>query len=66
MAYFCEELGDGDPTAWRERAKQRAELMKKLMTAKDGCMYDYNFESGKLSPVLSAASFFPLFGGILT
>lgn len=66
MAYFCEELGDGDPTAWRERAKQRAELMKKLMTAKDGCMYDYNFVSGKLSPVLSAASFFPLFVGMLT
>lgn len=66
MAYFCGELGSDGREIWLERAELRAKRMKMLMTAADGCMYDYNFVTGKLSPVLSAASFFPLYVGMLT
>lgn len=66
MAYFCGELEQNGAELWLERAKRREELMRSLMLGSDGCMYDYNFESGRLSPILSAASFYPLFVGMLT
>ncbi len=66
MAYFAGELGmtEKEISAWKERAKTRAQLMRKYMLDENGCFRDYNYVSGKLSNDFSCASVFPLTCGL--
>ncbi len=64
MEYFAEVLQKGDADQWAEKAERRKAIMKKNMSA-EGVMLDYNFESDTKSDILSAASFYPLFAGIV-
>lgn len=62
MAYFADLLGYPEDTAqWKCRAGKRLNLMNKYMLNDDNLFLDYNFKTGKLSGVFSAASFFPLY-----
>lgn len=65
IAYFYTELGSADSETWQTRAQERAERMRQLMKGADGCYYDYNFMQDRLSPVFSAASYYPLFVGLV-
>ena len=71
--YFYEEafaryealLGEGDGSKWRSAAQTRADKINKLLWDSSAGVYkDYNFVTGKLSPVVSAASFQPYFAGV--
>ncbi len=71
--YFYEEafaryealLGEGDGSKWRSAAQTRADKINKLLWDSSAGVYkDYNFVTGKLSPVVSAASFQPYFVGL--
>lgn len=66
MEFFCCETGVGESEIWKEKAEKRAELMRKYMLHENGCFYDYNFKKDKLSPIFSAASYFPLYVGMAT
>ncbi len=59
-------LGRGDGAAWDARAALRRERMIALMTAEDGVLYDYSYVDGKRSHIVSCASFFPYFVGMLS
>lgn len=61
MEYFSQELHNGAESLWREQAEHRQSLMFRLMDDGSGVLYDYHFQKQKLSPVLSAAAFYPLF-----
>ena len=71
--YFYEEafaryealLGEGDGAKWRSAAQTRADKINKLLWDSSAGVYkDYNFVTGKLSPVISAVSFQPYFAGL--
>lgn len=56
--------GTGD---WAARADRRRGLMGRLMAdPATGLLLDYDFVNGRLSPVVSAASFWPLLTGVAT
>ncbi len=58
-------LGEGDGKVWESKAKSRAEKMNALMWDSAAGVYkDYNYKTGKLSDVISAASFQPYFAGL--
>lgn len=66
MQYFADELGfDGDSIRWCSAKKERKRLMLKYMMSDDGVLTDYDFVNDSLSNVFSAASFYPLFAGVL-
>lgn len=65
MAQFCRILGNGKENEWEKRAENRKRIMDELLRESSGGFYlDYNFRTESLSPVISAASFFPAFVGI--
>lgn len=64
MAYFSEILKTGIEKEWEERAEKRRVLMNRCMDNGEGLLLDYNFRENKLSGILSAASFYPLFAGL--
>ena len=50
---------------WRERAKQRAERINRLMwDARDGLYYDYSFEQKRKRAYPFLTAFYPLWAGI--
>lgn len=58
-------LGEGNGKAWKEKAKSRAEKINELLWDNSAGVYkDYNYNTGKLSDVISAASFQPYFAGL--
>lgn len=58
-------LGEGDGKAWMEKAHKRAETMNTLLWDNAASVYkDHNYKTGKLSNVVSAASFQPYFVGL--
>lgn len=58
-------LGEGDGKVWEDKANVRAEKMNALLWDSAAGVYkDYNYKTGKLSPVISAASFQPYFAGV--
>lgn len=61
MEYFAQKLQNGQEGLWSRRAGNRKSRMFELMDDGSGILLDYNFDKGQLSPVLSAASFYPLF-----
>ncbi len=64
MAYFAEILENGEAAVWQQRAQQRRNTMVTHMKTPEGLLTDYNFVTGRHSPVLSAAVFYPLFCGL--
>ncbi len=64
MAYFAEELGLDSVATWQQAAALRKERMYKYLLTEDGLFLDYNYATGKHSPVFSVASYFPLFAGL--
>lgn len=65
MAGFSRILCIGEENGWLNKAEERKQKMNLYMLdGKTGIYNDYNFNSDKLSDVLSAASFFPAFSGV--
>ncbi len=65
MERFSRILGRADEQTWASRARQRKKLMEEYMKGEDGCYYDYDYVSGRRSPVVSAAVFNLLAAGAL-
>ncbi|WP_251616437.1 alpha,alpha-trehalase [Pumilibacter muris] len=60
-------LGEGDGKEWTAKAKSRAEKMNELMwNSASGVYKDYNYKTGELSGIISAASFQPYFVDLAT
>jgi alpha,alpha-trehalase len=59
-------LGDREEaTEWSKRSTARKSMMMKYMWDEEkGCYFDYNFMTGKRSPVYSLAAFFPMWVGL--
>jgi len=65
MAYFANELANGEEDLWHKRAKNRKQLISELLF--DGETFrDYNFKTKKHSDVFSAAGFYILWSGAAT
>lgn len=65
MAYFADRLGRADSALWLDRADTRRERMNTyLWDAECGTYVDRNFVTGEFSPLLTAASYFPLWCGV--
>lgn len=65
FASFSEHLGT-DSAVWKNRAGLRKERMKCMENPNLGHLYDYNFEMKSRSEVLSAASIWPYWVGLIT
>jgi alpha,alpha-trehalase len=65
MQYFSLELGTDEDDIWANAAEKRKSLMLEYMDNGEGLLLDYNFESNTRSEVFSAASFYPMFVGLL-
>ncbi len=58
-------LREGDGKAWTEKAHKRAQKVNELLWDNAAGVYkDHNYKTGKLSDVVSAASFQPYFVGL--
>lgn len=66
MRYFAEILENGQAELWASRASMRRDLMNQYMDRGDGVLLDYNFVKKEHGKVLSAASFYPLYAGLVT
>ena len=64
MAYFADELENGESEAWTKLASDRKATMIKYFENEDGLLVDYNFEKKKQSEIFSVASLYPLFVGL--
>ncbi len=66
IAHFSEILGDLETKAKFERlAEDRRQRMRELLWSEEaGAFVDYNYVDKNFSPVISAASLFPLFLGV--
>lgn len=65
MAAFSVILGRGEETLWQTRADQRKAKMDKFLYSTDlGFYLDWNYKTNKHSPMISAASLFPLYLGL--
>lgn len=65
MRYFAAELGNAEEGLWRERSQRRKKLMLSCMDCGQGILMDYHVRKRECSRVFSAASFYPLFAGLL-
>ena len=62
MADFAEILDNDEQQIWQERAEKRKQKMEKYMlNPQNGLFMDWNFKEQRFSPVVSAASLYPLF-----
>lgn len=67
FARFSKILKRGTERYWKGAAKKRADLIRRYCKSpENGYFYDYNFRTGKRSPVLSAAVFSLMFNKVLT
>ncbi len=64
MAFFSDELGNGQASLWRSRAAMRRKAMVQYMERPNGLLMDYNYVTGEQSSIFSAAAFYPLFVGM--
>lgn len=65
MAYFSKALANGQGSIWLQRAALRAERMNSLMWDENvGCFFDFNYETGLRTDIISVATFYPLFAGL--
>lgn len=65
MSFFAKILKNGDENLWRDRAEKRRTLMLEKMDNGEGLLFDYNTVTGKQSTIFTAASFYPLFAGLI-
>lgn len=65
MEYFSAELGIPSKI-WRERAEKRKCLMEQYLRTEKGIYTDYNYVTGRYSDLFSAASYYPLFAGLVS
>ena len=65
-AEILDELGRGSESeAWRQRADQRAERIRRLMwDEKDGVYYDYDFVTKRVRHYPFLTTFYPMWAGI--
>lgn len=62
MEKFSKILENGEAALWSERAARRKEKMLEIMfDNKRGIFLDWNYKEERFSPVVSAASLYPLF-----
>lgn len=62
MQKFSDILENGEAGLWSERATRRKEKMLEIMfDNKRGIFLDWNYKEKRFSPVVSAASLYPLF-----
>ena len=67
MAYFAGELGEGaEEILWNNRAKKRAELCRTYLRGNDGIFHDYDLSKKERTDTVSAASFYPMYFGMLS
>ena len=67
LAFFAGELGlEQEQAAWKAAKQQRAMLCRKYLKGEDGVFYDYHEPTGTRSPLVSAATFYPLYVGMAT
>lgn len=65
MSQFSQILGRGEDFLWKERASARKEKMDRWLFSKEKGFYlDWNFKENRHSPMVSAASLFPLYIGL--
>ncbi|MBR5569407.1 MAG: hypothetical protein IKW10_00760 [Oscillospiraceae bacterium] len=65
MAKFSSILKKGEDSLWRDRAANRKEKMDKWLFSKEKGFYmDWNYAENRHSPVVSAASLYPLYLGL--
>ena len=65
FAEYEEKFGWGDGEVWKEKAGLRRKKINALLwDGASGCYRDYNYRTGKLSEVVSAASFQPYFAEV--
>lgn len=66
MSEFCSVLEIGDKDKWASFAEQRKKLMNEMLWNDEKEIYcDYNFETNKFSNVISAASIYPAYVGLV-
>ncbi|MDD6483550.1 MAG: trehalase family glycosidase [Clostridiales bacterium] len=66
MAYFSKILNISEDDIWDDRADKRKKIMLNTMDDGNGVLLDLNAKTNSLSKILSAASFFPLYAGLVT
>ena len=65
MEKFAGILSNGETALWSGRAARRKEKMFEIMfDNKRGIFLDWNYKEERFSPVVSAASLYPLFIGL--
>lgn len=65
MSRFSQILGRGEDSLWAQRAADRKQKMDRFLYHEDKGFYlDWNFKECRHSPVISAASLFPLYLGL--
>ncbi len=64
MAFFSQQLDNGNASVWHQRAAARKQKMEQFMQTSGGLLMDYNYITGRHSTVFSAAAFYPLFVGL--
>lgn len=65
LVYFAGELGLAEEQAnWQRVRDQRAQRMRQYMRGEDGLFYDYYLPTGERSPLVSAATYYPLYVGL--
>lgn len=65
MSEFSVALSNGEEKKWSSLAELRKQKMDKYMLDRaTGIYMDYNFSTGKISRILSAASLYPMFVGL--
>lgn len=67
MAYFSDELDNGQEDKWNARGDKRVKLIQELcFNPEDGLFYDYDYVNDVRSTILSGGSFNLMFAGIMT
>ncbi len=67
MAYFAVILHRSDAATWSSRAEARKQTMsEQLWNEERGVFCDRHVPSGRLTSLVSAAAFYPLFAGLAT
>ena len=67
LSYFAGELGlRTEQEYWENARDRRAELCRRYLKGDDGVFYDYHEVEKKRSPLVSAATYYPLYVGMAT
>ena len=65
LSFFAGELGLPEEQAmWQKKREERASLCRKYLKGEDDVFYDYYEPTGERSPLISAATYYPLYVGM--